>query len=279
MLNFLLCSLFYVNAPFVEMREEPSKTSPLVSQAYYSEEVKIVEERKSWIKIETVVDHYQGWIQKEKLYQRTAPFLTDSIAKVSRNAAHLYHEQDTIYGPILTLPFDSQLQILDLEQDPQSRWIKVGLVDRSEGFIQRGDVSLSRTLLTTEELCTMSLKFLGLPYTWGGRSSFGYDCSGFVQMLYRQMGIFLPRDSKDQVHFEDFISISEEALHPTDLIFFGLTENKIRHVGMYLGNDQFIHATVAENLPFIRISHLKDPEWSGLGKFPYRTMRHLKNLN
>ncbi|MCH9717001.1 MAG: C40 family peptidase, partial [Gammaproteobacteria bacterium] len=52
--------------------------------------------------------------------------------------------------------------------------------------------------MTKDEMIFLSQKFLGCPYTWGGRSSFGFDCSGFVQMLYKEMGICLPRDSGPQ---------------------------------------------------------------------------------
>ncbi len=272
-------SLFYYTAsPVIEMRELPKQDSEIVSQSYYSEEVKIVEETDNFVKIETVSDLYQGWIKKDALCQIKEPFLSNPstlTAKVNRCAAHLYGVQDTVYGPILTLPFDSRLEVIEEKNDPFSRWIKVLLVDGREGFIQRGDVTLNSTLLNRDQMCDLSLQFLGLPYTWGGRSSFGYDCSGFIQMLYRQMGIYLPRDSKDQMHFAGFMNVAFDALNSGDLIFFGLAEDKIRHVGMYLGNDRFIHATVAENLPFIRISCLSDNEWNGSGRFTYRTARTL----
>ena len=127
------------------------------------------------------------------------------------------------------------------------------------------------------EMCAFSQNFLGLPYTWGGRSSFGYDCSGFVQMLYRQMGIFLPRDSKDQCHWSGFREILEGEIDSGDLIFFGSGINKITHVGMYLEKGKFIHATVAENMPYIRTSSIESVEWrnDGKGRFPFQTIRRL----
>jgi gamma-D-glutamyl-L-lysine dipeptidyl-peptidase len=269
----------YICSPVVNMREHPNKESEIVSQAYLSEEVKIIQESPKWVKIETLLDHYQGWIEEGSLCHRQDIFLSNpssTIAKVNRCAAHLYQVEDTIYGPIVTLPFDTRLEVMKPQEKSSDRWIKVSLVDGREGYIQRGDVTFNQDLLNPHQMCALSLQFLGLPYTWGGRSSFGYDCSGFVQMLYRQMGIYLPRDSRNQVHWEGFHAIPIENLSPGDLIFFGLEENKIRHVGMYLSNDQFIHATVAENAPHIHISRLSDPEWKGSGKWTYRTARTLK---
>lgn len=267
-------SLFHVvTSPVINMREFPAESSEVVSQAYFSEEIRVIEEDLKWIKIETVVDHYQGWIKKGEFYcEREEKFPTSlsKIAKVNRCMAHLYHVPDTIYGPLLTLPFDALLEVVSQEDH---RWLKVALADHSEGFIQRGDVTLNTEPISRDQLPFFSLQFQGLPYTWGGRSSFGYDCSGFVQMLYRQIGIFLPRDSNDQAKWESFKAIPLEDLSPGDLIFFGLGEDKVRHVGMYLGADRFIHATVAENAPYIHTSCLSDPEWNGSGKWSYRVAR------
>jgi hypothetical protein len=278
-LPFLLASvLFYVNTPVIDMREGPNDSAEVVSQAYYTEQVNILEEAPEWLKIETVLDHYQGWIKNKGLCERETEFLSNTssvVAKVNRCAAHLYGFEDTVYGPILTLPFDSRLEVIEPKGDSNSRWIKVALVDGREAFIQRGDVTLNTDLLDRVKICSLSLKFLNLPYTWGGRSSFGYDCSGFVQMLYRQMGLYIPRDSKDQIRWEKFKSISLEELAAGDLIFFGLDQDKIRHVGLYLGDQKFIHSTVAENAPYIRISDLTDAEWNGSGRFAYRAARTL----
>lgn len=269
---------FYVNTSFLDMRKDSSDKSEIVSQAYYSEQIRLLEETPGWLKIETVVDNYQGWIKNLGICKRETEFLSDPesvTAKVNRCTAHLYGVEDTSFGPILTLPFDSHLEVLEPIGISSSRWIKVALVDGREAYIQRGDVSLSRELLNKMQICELSLKFLNLPYTWGGRSSFGYDCSGFVQMLYRQMDVFIPRDTKDQIRWEKFKNIPIEELSVGDLIFFGLAEDKIRHVGLYLGNQKFIHATVAENAPYIHISDLTDNEWNGNGRFTYRAARTL----
>lgn len=270
----------YVNVPVVEMRAQPDKSSEVISQAFYSEQVRIVEKNSAWIKIETTVDQYQGWSDSKALFPRTSRFLSDSEsipAKVDRCSAHLYAVPDTIYGPLLTLPFESRLEVLEPIEESNSRWLKVLLVDGREGFIQRGDVTLNMGHITRSEICSFSMRFSGLPYTWGGRSSFGYDCSGFVQMLYRQMGLYLPRDAKDQIHWEGFKAIPVKDLKSSDLIFFGSKTGVIGHVGMFMGNDQFIHATVSENSPYIHTSSLSAPLWNGSEKWPYMTACALRS--
>lgn len=264
------------------MRASPEAGAEVISQALYSERVDIHQEHEEWAQISTQVDRYQGWIEKKAIYSRKDPYLADPQAKfacVKRCSAHLYATADTIYGPMLTLPFESRLE-LTANPEGSDRWLKVILPDSQGGFIQRGDVAINPALMGLDQICRFSHFFIGLPYTWGGRSSFGYDCSGFVQMLYRQMGVFLPRDSKDQCAWSGFQEAHLDSLFPGDLIFFGFGSDQIRHVGMSLGGLQFIHAAaVVENAPYIRISQLTDAAWNGTGYYPYRTARRLPPYN
>ncbi len=282
-MNLLLasiCMFHYVTAPVATMRESPSETSEIVSQSYYSEPIGVIEEKDDWTKIETLVDQYQGWINSNQLCHRNVQFpSSDSaqIAKVNRCMAHLYHVQDTIYGPIATVPYESTLEVLEEIDGSNGRWIKVLLVDGREVFVQRGDVVINPKLTDLSQMPLLAFKFLNLPYTWGGRSSLGFDCSGYVQMLYRQAGVNIPRDSRSQAEWAGFKEITIEEIKPGDLVFFGLDENRIRHVGMLVRKNLFIHATIAENAPYIHISNLTHADWNGTGKWPYRTARTLKN--
>jgi cell wall-associated NlpC family hydrolase len=120
-------------------------------------------------------------------------------------------------------------------------------------------------------------QFIGLPYTWGGISSFGYDCSGFIQMLFRQMGIMLPRDASQQINFLQFESIIWENRQKGDVLFFGSSEASIKHVGLYLGEDCLIHASV-KPIPSLQISSIEEPSLKN--RFAYRTIRRLQvNIN
>lgn len=85
------------------------------------------------------------------------------------------------------------------------------------------------------DVVKLSYKFLGIPYLWGGTSDFGYDCSGFVQRLYRFTGIEIPRDAGPQRDFTETVSDFNSA-KPGDLIFYE------GHVALYLGNGDIIHA-------------------------------------
>lgn len=263
---------FYIHQPIVNMRETPSFQSKVVSQALFSEPIQVKDKQGQWSYIASS-DNYEGWIPSSTFETRTTPY--EPNLQITRLSAHLYSIKDIEFGPMQTLPFNSRLQELEVVD---SRWIKVALPNHQEGYIQKGDVFSLQEFNHKKNLIAFSHQFLGLPYTWGGRSSFGYDCSGFVQMLYQSIGVFLERDSCQQAIDPRFSTIDVNKLEGGDLIFFGTENKKIKHVGMHLEDGSFIHATARENKPWIRISHLTDFEWSGHEKafYPYRIGRQLQ---
>ena len=80
-----------------------------------------------------------------------------------------------------------------------------------------------------------------MPYLWGGKSTFGIDCSGLTQQVYKLGGYELPRDAYQQAELGEVLSFVEEA-EPGDLAFFDNADGKIIHVGIILGDYKIIHA-------------------------------------
>jgi cell wall-associated NlpC family hydrolase len=93
-----------------------------------------------------------------------------------------------------------------------------------------------------ELLISYALMYYNTPYLWGGRSPYGIDCSGLSQMVYRMVGISLPRDASQQVKEGQDLSFIEEAL-PGDLAFFGDDAGVITHVGVIWEQNRIIHAS------------------------------------
>ncbi len=84
-------------------------------------------------------------------------------------------------------------------------------------------------------------RFVGIPYRWGGENVVdGMDCSGFVRAVYNLCGINIPRTSAEQFRTGD--KVNREELVDGDIVFFGVSSDKINHVGIYVGNGRFVHA-------------------------------------
>jgi hypothetical protein len=115
--------------------------------------------------------------------------------------------------------------------------------------------------LTDEEIREEMKKYLGVRYKRAGASRKGFDCSGFVKVVYREIfGVNLPHQSSQQSLSSSFESASLDALRTGDLVFFSTTRKKraINHVGVYLSDGKFIHAARSRG---VVISNLDDPYW------------------
>jgi peptidoglycan DL-endopeptidase CwlO len=96
----------------------------------------------------------------------------------------------------------------------------------------------------------VAMQYLGVPYVWGGSSPAGFDCSGFVEFVYAQVGVSLPHHAASQYGYGTPVAYSD--LQPGDLVFF----SGLGHVGIYIGGGQFIHAPHTGDV--VKISSLSE---------------------
>jgi cell wall-associated NlpC family hydrolase len=164
---------------------------------------------------------------------------------------------------VLNLPWEARLEVLSTNVDKDGRWLQVKLVNGQTAYVEQGNVSANVPALTIDQTIQLARRFLGITYTWGGVSTYGYDCSGFTQMLVRQRGIIMPRDADVQANWSGVTPVERKDLQPGDLLFFGGSPAKITHTGMYIGNGEFIHDTTNTH-PEVQISKLDDMPWTKL---------------
>ena len=246
--------------PVANMYSKPTEDADVVSQAIYGTNVSILEQKDGWANIRTP-DDYTGWTSMAAMKTGEPYAANGTVAQVQSLFAHLYREQNvTRHAPVITVPFETRLEVTG---KPQDRWLEVRLADGRTAFVQAGDVSLNASLLSTADMLALSRKFLGLPYTWGGTSSFGYDCSGFMQMLERRHGVNMPRDAQPQADWSGVEPVDRKNLEPGDLLYFGNSPKHITHTGMYLGEGKFINATTYLT-PMVRIDDLNEEHWTRL---------------
>jgi len=97
----------------------------------------------------------------------------------------------------------------------------------------------------------------GQPYQWGGMRPGGFDCSGLVHYAYRQAGVKVPRTARQQ--YKAVRALYVDQLAPGDLVFFTMPGKFVSHVGIYLGDQRFVHALNNDNP--VMISRLDKPYW------------------
>jgi cell wall-associated NlpC family hydrolase len=253
--------------PVANMYSAPSQDADVVSQAIFGSSVVLVAEESAWAKVRTA-DDYSGWMLLAALRRYGAddhPYAsTGTVAQVENLFANVYREPNvTKHQPLLTLPFEARLEVISEPENNGTRWMEVRLSDGRSAWIQRGDVNLNPKPLNVKETIEFAQRFLGLTYLWGGTSSFGFDCSGFTQMLVRRRGIVMPRDADAQAAWAGVVPVKRDKLQAGDLLFFGESPQKITHTGMFIGHGKFIHDSTHEH-PGVQIGRLADQPWAHL---------------
>lgn len=125
----------------------------------------------------------------------------------------------------------------------------------SASYSRGGNVSFGKSGGGSGSVVSTALGYLGTPYVWGGTSPSGFDCSGFVQYVYAQNGVGLPRTSQSQMGVGN--PVSQGQLQPGDLVFF----RGGGHVGIYIGDGQYVHAPHTGDV--VKVSSLSDRSFCG----------------
>jgi len=252
----------------VNLFSNPSQGADVVTQAILGTDLVLQEGRGKWYHVR-MPDEYQGWIEGVHVrpYAEGEPSYATAgrVAEVRNLLAFVYRETSvTTHAPALQATISTRLEVAD----EQGEWIQVAVPDRSLYWVQKGDVILfnvgdlgAKPRGSVEEVIATAKRFLGLPYLWGGTTPRGLDCSGFVQLIYRLNGVSLLRDADIQYTQAGLKPVTREELQAGDLLFFGTSS--ITHVGMYVGDDEFINATTHEQ-PIVQICPLDDPYWTAL---------------
>lgn len=236
------------------LRAEPHHSSELVSQALLGTPVRILEEEGEWRRVQTP-DKYTGWMNgsiQPVSGQEHDDYLHESKLIVTALYARAMEKPDAHSFPVSDLVMGNTLVIHSTEK----QYFKARYPDGRIAYVSKADAVtvdewLNEIQLTGESIVKSAMQFTGIPYLWGGTSSKGLDCSGFTQQVYFMHGIVLARDASQQVRQGKFVDAVANFSHalPGDLLFFGskaTVDNpgeKVVHVGIYMGDKRFIHAS------------------------------------
>ena len=136
-----------ITRPVANMYSAPSEDKDVVSQAVYGSNVRVVEDKGDWLNIRTA-DDYTGWVPAGSLLRGIEYARRGKVAEVQSLLAHLYRDPSvTKHAPLLTVPFESRLEVVE-DSGHDERWLQVRLPDDRPAWVQRGDVEFDLKPLT-----------------------------------------------------------------------------------------------------------------------------------
>ncbi len=234
------------------MKTKPSHASELANQLLAGMVVKLLKQDGGWYYVQSLDDHYLGWMQPDHLALVTrdqADAFTRSPRVIVTSIFTLVREQPSADAPPV-----SDLAVGDVLGAPtqDGAWTAVQLPDGRKGFVNRADVADYETwkrsrAITPENIEQTARRFMGVPYLWGGTSAKGFDCSGFVKTVFRLNGMELQRDADQQSNEGTAVPTDNDLtqLRKGDVLFFGPRPgvSRVTHTGIYLGGKLFIHCS------------------------------------
>jgi gamma-D-glutamyl-L-lysine dipeptidyl-peptidase len=243
-----------INLSAANIRSKPKQWIEMSNQAMLGSIVKVLKKENGWLLVQTP-DDYIGWTEDD------AVILIDEAGMRDWDSAEkiIFIE---MYGTCFSKPDLNSLPVSDIilgnilkKLNRSGKFVKGEFPDKRTAFIPEESVTsyknwISNLKPSAGEIIKTAKRFIGIPYLWGGTSVKGFDCSGFTKITYLMNGIQLPRDASQQINIGESVDTQNgfNNLMPGDLLFFGTKgrdtiPEKIQHVAIYLGNNDFIHSS------------------------------------
>lgn len=210
------------------MRKEASHRSEMISQALFGETAEVLEEKEEWLRIKCVYDGYEGWLTHH---------LVTPVADAVVKAPQLYVSTGllnpvTLPDQLINLPMGSSLT--GFNEEDRLLW--------DNDYKYHGTFRNIQKRFTEETFWNAVQPWMNAPYLWGGKTFMGVDCSGFVQTVFKVLGIQLLRDAYQQA--DQGTTVPDVSACTTgDVAFFNNEAGRITHVGIVLQGQQIIHAS------------------------------------
>lgn len=259
-----------VNADALRLRQSASTDSTILATASKGDSVIILENAgNNWYKVD--YKSVQGYMSGEYLTVATTADAAIGYGKVSAGGSTLNMRSGagTSYGVVSSLPDGTIVEIVGINNG----WYKIqyggktGYVSSDYMVTVKDSVGSRSTAETAsssaigDQIVAYAKQFLGVPYVYGGNGPNCFDCSGFTKYVYAHFGVTLNRTATDQL--ANGTSVSKSQLQPGDLVFFRANTTKpVSHVGIYIGNGQFIHAST--NTYSVQIDRLDTGYYAGV---------------
>ena len=245
-----------VNTDALRLRNEANTTSTILATASEGDTVVILEDAgNGWYKVD--YNTVEGYMPGEYLTVSVQADVTIGYGLVQAGGSTLNVRSGpgTTYSKVTTLSDGAVVSIVGIDNG----WYKIKTSSGATGYVSseymvtckdssgsRGDgttaVAVASNSSMGQQVVDYAKQFLGVPYVYGGNGPSSFDCSGFTSYIYRHFGYTLNRTASTQL--SNGVAVSKSELQPGDLVFFRYnTSYPASHVGIYIGNGQFIHAS------------------------------------
>ncbi|WP_126973660.1 C40 family peptidase [Gynurincola endophyticus] len=252
-------AIAYTCSTVVPMRSVPAHSGETVSQMLLLEGGEVLEETDDFVKVKAFLEGYEGWVARNQLV----------IVKEPLAGLHT----DFVLNDINVAMINQQRVVLPVATPvPQQKKIELGNYSFDFSSLPQPE---NRPQFQLDEIKKVTYRMLNTPYLWGGRSSFGIDCSGFTQYFYRYFGLILPRDAYQQVEKGETIGFLQES-KPGDLAYFDNEKGRIVHVGILLDSETIIHASGLVRIDQIDSEGIVHKQW-GKRTHKLRTIKRIIN--
>ncbi|MBR3566633.1 MAG: C40 family peptidase [Paludibacteraceae bacterium] len=219
------------------VREEPRESAEMGTQLLFGEMVEVLDEKPRWALVKADADSYEGWVDSKM------------IIKLSTEEAQQVEAAYSGVPKMIKLPVAFALSLGDMKTIPLAAGTRLpnyksGQFELLGAHFQIDENAVSEPIVFNEQnFLDTSRFFLNCPYLWGGKNMFGYDCSGFTQVLFSLFGKQLPRQASQQAQVGEAVDFLVEA-KIGDLAFFDHGDGgNIIHVGILLDDKRILHCS------------------------------------
>ena len=255
-----------INASSVNFRSGPSLDHQIIAGLNKGAQVTLLEAGDEWCLVSW--NGLTGYVNRDFVTSDALPLeLEETRGIVTGDCVNVRDIPSTEGGIVTKVYAGNIVELLGLENG----WYSVS-VNGAVGFICADylrEYSGSTSSAIGEEVAALALSYLGTPYAYGGASAKGFDCSGFTMYVFSQFGYSLPHSATSQWNDSgEYVERSD--LQPGDLVLFcdpSRSNGKAcSHVGIYIGNDEFVHASSGSSGKYVRISSLTEDYYNGYYK-------------